>query len=598
MEYFKPSAKTIGLLQRVAITAGLFAFIICMLILVNYYQLNRADPLNSPALKVLVEKSKSNPDDEQVKLEIRELDLLARKAFFTNRWQIKTGGYLLIFSVLIIVICLKTIELFRAKIPEVPGAKQDSFWDDRLLNRKWITYSGSFLVMASLFFAYLSHNQLGNEITRATSGGSVQNSPELQSGGANPVTQSTHAVVPGDTLNKGKPFIKGEEYPTQQEINSNFPGFRGPMGNGVAFQKNIPISWDGKKGKNIRWKTAVPLPGNNSPVVWNGKVFLTGANESKREVCCFDGSTGKILWTTLVEKIAGSTAQVPKVTKETGLSAPTCTTDGRRVYAIFANGDLVALDMDGKKIWAKNLGLPKNHYGHSSSLIFYHDLLIVQFDQSGDAAVIAFKGKTGERAWETSRDVKISWSSPILVNTGKRAELILVAEPFMVSYNPATGKELWRMDCISGEVGPSAAYADGVAFSVNEYSKLAAIQVGDSPKLLWQSDEYMSDIPSPVANGNYLFLATSYGTMVCYDAKTGTKYWEKDFGTPTFASPMLADGKVYALDKKGVMHIFKPDKAYSSISEPVLGEGSVCTPAFADGVIFIRGDKNLYCIGK
>jgi outer membrane protein assembly factor BamB len=115
---------------------------------------------------------------------------------------------------------------------------------------------------------------------------------------------------------------------------------------------------------------------------------------------------------------------------------------------------------------------------------------------------------------------------------------------------------------------------------------------------LWESDEYLSDIPSPVATAKYLFLPTSYGMMVCYDAKTGTKYWEKDFATPTYASPMFADGNIFQMDKKGVTHIFKADKAYSSVSESPLGEGSSCTPAFVGGKIIIRGDKNLYCIGK
>ena len=211
---------------------------------------------------------------------------------------------------------------------------------------------------------------------------------------------------------------------------------------------------------------------------------------------------------------------------------------------------------------------------------------------------MALAAKTGEQIWKTSRDVKISWSSPILVNTGTQTEAMLVAEPFVISYNPTTGKELWRFNCISGEVGPSLAYADGVVFSVNDYSKLAALKIGSSPQLLWESDEYMSDIPSPVATSKYLFLPTSYGMMICYDAKTGEKYWEKDFATPTYASPMLADGNVYQMDKKGMMHIFKADKTYTVVNESSLGEGSVCTPAFVAGKIIIRGDKNLYCIGK
>jgi len=452
-----------------------------------------------------------------------------------------------------------------------------------------------------LLLDFLTHNELGKTLERTAK---TSSSP-IDS--TQPLTENIPATI-DSTFAKDSSSIAGKDstsltqsmdgFPTQQEIIANSPSFRGPGGYGTVSQRGFPTSWNGVGGKNIKWKTKIPLPGYNSPVVWNDKIFLSGANATKRVVYCFELNSGKILWQTIVDNIPGSSVTAPKVNGETGFAAPTLTTDGRRVYAIFANGDLIALDFEGKKVWAKSLGLPKNHYGHSSSLVMFHDLLIVQFDQSGNTNVMAFAGKTGEQVWKTSRDVKISWSSPIVVNTGKQTEALLVAEPFVISYNPATGKELWRFNCISGEVGPSLAYADGVVYSVNDYSKLAAVQVGTSPKLLWESDEYLSDIPSPVATSKYVFLPTSYGMMICYDAKTGEKYWEKDFATPTYASPMIADGNIFQMDKKGVMHIFKADKTYTSISESPLGEGSVCTPAFVRGKIIIRGDKNLYCIGK
>jgi len=597
----KPSEKTIRLLHSIAFASAMLAFVLCILISVNYFQVKSSDPLNSPVMKSLIEKSKSNPDDEQLKAEIRELDLLARKAFFTNKWQIKTGGYLLLFSVLIVIICLKTAELMTAKIPVVPDEVTDNFWDLRKINRKWVAYSGIFLVCISLLFAFLTHNELGKTLDiTAKSAGSTTDSTQTTADTQLAKTDSISVTDSASLISQDSTALTQsmDGFPTQQEINNNSAAFRGPGSNGVVFQRGFPTSWNGSSGKNIKWKTAIPLTGYNSPIVWNDKIFLSGASATKREVYCFDLITGKILWQTLVDKIPGSSATAPKVNGETGFAAPTLTTDGRRVYAIFANGDLIALDFEGKKVWAKNLGLPKNHYGHSSSLIMYRDLLIVQYDQSGNTNVMAFAGKTGEQVWKTSRDVKITWASPILVNTGKQMEVILVAEPFVISYNPATGKELWRFNCISGEVGPSLAYADGVVYSVNDYSKLAAVQIGASPKLLWESDEYLSDIPSPVATSKYVFLPTSYGMMICYDAKTGEKYWEKDFGTPTYASSMLVDGNIWQMDKKGVMHIFKADKTYTSVSESPLGEGSVCTPAFVGGKIIIRGDKNLYCIGK
>jgi outer membrane protein assembly factor BamB len=597
----KSPDKTIRLLQSIAFAAALLAFVLCILISVNYFQVKRSDPLNSTVMKSLVEKYISNPDDVQLKAEIRELDLLARKAFFTNKWQIRTGGYLLLFSVLVVIICLKTIELTTVKIPEIPGAATDNFWDIRKLNRKWVAYSGIFLVCISLLFAFLTHNDLGKTLGRnVKTVGSAADSTRIMAENHPATTDSSLATDSSSIAGKDTTALTltKDGFPSQLEINNNSASFRGPGGNGTVYQHGFPTNWNGSSGKNIRWKTLIPLPGNNSPVVWNDKIFLSGANATKREVYCFDLNTGKILWQTAVDKVSGSSATAPKVSGETGYAAPTLTTDGRRVYAIFANGDLIALDFDGKPVWTKNLGLPKNHYGHSSSLIMYHDLLIVQYDQSGNTQVMAFAGKTGAQVWKTSRDVKISWSSPIVVNTGKQMEAMLVAEPFVISYNPATGKELWRFNCISGEVGPSLAYADGIVFSVNDYAKLAAIQISDPPKLLWENDEYLSDIPSPVATAKYLFLPTSYGMMVCYDAKTGEKYWEKDYATPSFASPVLADGNIYQMDKKGVMHIFKADKTYTAINDSPLGEGSACTPAFAGGKIIIRGDRNLYCIGK
>jgi outer membrane protein assembly factor BamB len=606
MEENNSTEKSIRLLQQVALISAVFAVLICVLIIVNYIQTRRADPLNSKTMMVLIERLKNNPEDDQLRTEIREFDLLARKAFFTNRWQVKTGGLLLFFSVVLIIICLQTIDLMKKKIPEMPVEEKESVWDIRMLKRNWIAGAGITLVTVALLFTVLSHNELAITLEAAnlddpsivenSSGTGKLNKP-ANSEAAQLDKNSPGSEVINDSENKAVDDLKGG-YPSWNDIKANYASFRGPGGNGIAFQKNIPVNWDGKSGKNILWKIEIPLPGYNSPVIWGDKIFLSGANDTRREVYCIDANSGKIRWNTTVEKITGSPAQAPKVNKETGFSAPTLTTDGRCVYAIFANGDLVALDMEGKKVWDKNLGSPKNHYGHSSSLIMFHDKLIIQYDQTGNACVLALSAKTGKEIWRTTRNVRVSWASPVIVNTGKRIELLLAADPYVASYNPETGKELWKLECISGEVGPSVAFANGVVFSVNEYAKLSAIQIGDNPKILWEDTEYLSDVPSPVATDKYLFLSTSYGTMVCYDAKTGKKNWVTEFGNQIYSSPVLVEGKIYLMDSKGVMHIFKAEKDFSLVGEPHLGEGSFCTPAFQDGRIFIRGDKNLYCVGK
>jgi outer membrane protein assembly factor BamB len=208
---------------------------------------------------------------------------------------------------------------------------------------------------------------------------------------------------------------------------------------------------------------------------------------------------------------------------------------------------------------------------------------------------MALADKNGNVVWSTIRPVKISWASPIIINSGMRTEIIFVAEPCAIAYNPATGEEPWKIKCIEGEVGSSPGYADGIVFTVNDYSRLAAIKLGVQPEIIWENTEILSDVPSPVATGQYLFIVSRGGTAACYDSKNGTKYWEQEMNNSVYSSPIVAEGKVYMMDRTGVMHIFKADKEFQLLGEPVFYENSVCTPAFSDGRIFIRGDKNLYC---
>lgn len=605
---------------RIIWVAGMFSFIICVLIIVNYAQINRLDPINTEVINKLVDRLNQSPEDLELREEIREIDLLARKAYFTNQWQIRTGGYMLLIGIAIVIIGFQVIINNRKKNPQLTETKDQDLLEKQKITRKWVSIGGSVVVVTALVFAYLSHQSLDNQFNivaiekiqqvEQNSDTKEQSDPEviteeLTENDPQKETQvitDTNKSITQPTIVEEEPIesvaVAESKAPTTTSSNDNFSNFRGPGGNGHVTQKNIPINWDGQTGENITWKVAIPLRGFNSPIIWGNKLFLSGAEESRREVYCLDRNTGAFLWTVKVENVPGSPAKGPEVANYTGHAAPTMATDGKKVFAIFSNGDIVGLDMDGKQVWARNLGAPVNHYGHSSSLMVYKDKVIVQYDQKNKKQILALSVNTGETVWSKNRDVKVSWASPVIVNTGGRMEAILAAEPFVISYNPETGDELWRIDCIAGEVGPAVAYADGIVFSVNDYSKLAAIKIGDTPEILWESEDYLSDIPSPVATDKYLFMPTSYGAIVCYDAKNGTILWEHEVDNSIYASPMIVEDKVYLVDKEGVMYIFKVDKEYNAIAQPKLGEKIVCTPAFADGKIYLRGYDNLYCIGK
>ncbi len=382
----------------------------------------------------------------------------------------------------------------------------------------------------------------------------------------------------------------------------SWPNFRGPGANGHAFNGNPPLNWNLEQGKNILWKTEVPKPGMSSAVIWENRLFLTGADESSRHIYCFETDTGGLLWQHDVDGICGSPPEdkLPDVMESAGLAAPTVTTDGRYVAAIFATGDLVCVNVQGKRIWAKNLGVPNNPYGHASSLISHENLLFVQYDQDEGSELLAFDLSSGNPVWQVKRGV-ISWSSPLLIDNNGRMELILTNAKAVDSYDPKTGELLWHVKCLSGEVAPSAAYADGVVYVANEYACASAIYVGNhgsEPKILWQWDETLPDAASPLANEDYLIVPSGYGVVTCLDAKTGGVLWEHEFDDGFYSSPILVNDRVYVIDLSGTMQVFKMEDEFELLGTSEIGEDAYATPAFVGDRIYIRGVAHLFCIGE
>jgi outer membrane protein assembly factor BamB len=273
------------------------------------------------------------------------------------------------------------------------------------------------------------------------------------------------------------------------------------------------------------------------------------------------------------------------------------TTDGKHVFAIFANGDVICFDFEGNRIWARNLGLPDDHYGHASSLITWGGKLFVQYDTNKGGKVLALNADDGSTTWETVRPTRISWASPVLADFGGKKQLILTADPIVVGYDTETGKELWKVDCMTGEIGSSVAIGSGLVFAGNENAKLVAIDPATAT-VKWENSDYLPEVASLACADGMLFVATSYGVFVCYDAVTGEELWEEDFGTGFYSSPMIAGNKVYALDLKGIMHILELSLTKKVVGEPSVEEDCVSTPAFADGKIFIRSKEHLFCFGK
>jgi outer membrane protein assembly factor BamB len=175
---------------------------------------------------------------------------------------------------------------------------------------------------------------------------------------------------------------------------------------------------------------------------------------------------------------------------------------------------------------------------------------------------------------------------------------VINGNPNVTSYDVLTGKELWSVECMSGDVAPSLAVNTTMVYSVTDYAKLAAIRGGTGAAIIWEDNTFTPDVSSPVATDEFVFVATGSGDIACYNSEKGDTIWTNYFTDQFYASPIIADDLVYLLDRSGVMHIIKADSKFQLISEAALGERADCTPAFSDKRIYIRGKKNLYCISK
>jgi outer membrane protein assembly factor BamB len=650
----------IKLVGNLVTATGIFCLALAVLLLINYWHIRQNKPLETEALKSLVQQFQADPESEVLKKEIRNLDLLARKAYFTSNWQVKTGAFLLLLGGIAFATFLRIFHTMKAQILEPLIDGMDSGLT-RMLSQRWILITGGVMLGLALTASFLTTDYLkfyeetgnvvqpppaapekssvkvaavdagqqtedkktvdektvdektvdGRQIGTEASGSvvipaeagtpSLTTNASAEKGEGNLGTNSTKGVViPAEAGTSSLTTNASSEKPAGNLTAEfrNHPSFRGPWGQGTSYNTGIPVDWDGPSGRNIKWKVELKKKGYNSPVIWNNLLFVAGGDNISRVVYCYNRLDGKLLWEQDAKDIPGSPPAAPKVTSDTGLSAPSVATDGKLVYAIFATGDLLALDMDGKRIWAKNLGVPDNHYGHSSSLICHKDKLIIQFDTNKGGRLLALNSATGEISWDMPRKSKISWSSPMLAEIDGKLQVITTSSPTVAGYDFESGAQIWALDCLSGEVGPSAAYADGLVYAANEYATLVAIKPGPTPTTVWKSDEYLPEAASPAVSDGLLFIATSYGIFACYDAKTGIKQWEKEYGQGFYGSPMIADGKVYAMERSGAMHIFKVDRTLTSMGDPVMGEKSVVTPAFADGMIYLKGEKYLYGIGK
>ena len=558
-----------------AAVAGAFVLSIASVLLYQHATATTNDPWKSPQLLELKERLQSAPKDEAVKARIRVLDLRFRQEYRRRLQLAASGGWLLLAGSAVLVLALQAAAEAKKRLPQPRPDHEAAVRALRLAAwaRRSVAVAGGLGLASMLVVAF-----------------GVRSSLDGQAGA---VPAGAAATTPAAGL------------PLPAEFARNWPRFRGPDGGGVAVGTDAPLNWDAASGAGVSWKTAVPTPGFNSPIVWGDRVFVSGATKENREVFCFDAGSGQLVWRCRIELTKAPGAKAPDLPDTTGYAAPTMATDGRRVYAIFAHGDLAAVTFDGKVAWTKHLGVPKNPYGHATSLAVWRDRVIVQYDQgeSGPAnsKLLAFDGATGRIVWEKARPVSSSWATPIVIEAAGKTQIVTLGVPFVIAYAFADGAELWRAEILDGEVTPSPIYAGGLVMVVNPSNILAAIKpdgAGDvtATHLVWKADDNMPDVTSPVSDGELVYTVNSGGMVTCFEIKAGQKVWEHDLETEVQASPVIVGRRLYVACANGDTVVIENGRAYRELARNKLGEKVFASPAVVGGRLYLRGLQHLFCL--
>lgn len=564
--------------------AGIFVLGVSATMLFQRFTADSNDPWKSPQLLALKEQMRTSPKDEKIKERIRELDLKFRQRYVRRLTMVQTGGWLLLGGSVVLVVALTTAMETR-KRPPLPQPDHEA--GDRAL-RETAAARRAVAVTGGVLLAGMAGLALGIRSSIADAGTAT----------AGPATAAAGAGV------ANVPVVAA--LPSQADFMANWPRFRGPTGSGVAAGVEAPLQWDGGSGAGIAWKAAVPVSGFNSPIVWGDRLFVSGGTQEKREVLCYETAGGKLLWRRVIENVPGSPAKPPKIPDETGYAAPTMATDGRHAYVIFATGDLAAVAFDGTIAWAKNLGVPKNLYGHATSLAVWQGRVLVQYDQgeSGPAnsRMIAFDGATGRVVWEKPRQMPSSWASPIVVEAAGKTQVITLGLPFAIAYAFADGAELWRAELLEGELTPSPVLAGGLVLAINPHNAMLAISPDGSgdvgaTHVRWKAEDDIPDVPSPVSDGVLAFTVSSAGNIVCFDMKNGAKIWAHELGTEVQASPSIVGNRLYVVCADGTTVVAEVGRAYKELARNPLGEKVVASPAFGRGRIYLRSYTSLFGIG-
>ena len=376
----------------------------------------------------------------------------------------------------------------------------------------------------------------------------------------------------------------------------NWPGFRGPSGQGDVSERPLPLKWSATSA-NLAWKVDVPGRGHSSPVIWGNRLFVTTAmpKGTDRSLLCFDTAMGRCLWQKAVPEVPAETGLWPK----NSYASSTPVTDGERVYVFFGSAGMVCFDYSGSIIWHHPLTVKTTH-GVASSPILYKDLVILCQDQNqSNSLFLALKKKTGEVVWQETRSKSMGWATPVILHVGDHDELIVASNGAVRGYNPATGKELWMLKGTTVEVVPAIVAGSGMIYSASGRNgptlALRPGGQGDVSKthLVWRAVRGGPHVPSPILVKDRLYTANDTGIITCLNARTGALLFQERLNDTFSASPIACGDKIYCCGESGKTYVIRTSDTLDVLARNDLGESIYASPAVSENSLYIRTASHL-----
>ena len=594
----------------VGLVAAVFVVVMCALLTATHLQLKHADPLNNATLVALRDRYADGERGDQVKADIRQLDLLARKAFFTSQGQIRAGGVAAVIAAALMLVAFGVYQAAMRNVP--PPSREDCegmFWVGIQRSRTWVAGGAVVLVAVSVVMAVSTPTELEGAVGRGQLAvgswqlavGSEQGAGGRGEGGTGDVVLTPVAPEPA----AASVFPAG--------FADNAPVFRGAGGSGRTDFDDVPVEWDESAGKNLLWKKALALPAWAMPVVWGDKVIALGADAAKRVVYCLDAATGEEAWTTEVPAHDDATADYEADTMDDRwntlvYAGATPALNGKQVFAQFSNGQLVALDLaTGKVVWnIVPAGTGANTYGIDNSLLVYKDSVIGAFE--GDESFVArYDAATGKQLWKTERDSK-SLASPLLARRADGSYLVVLpADPDVTAWDPETGKQVWQTEVLVGGVeycvGPSPVQAGDKVCVNMQNCGIYGLNLSDG-SVAWKREELpdgsgFADGASMTTDGTHVFQFYE-SVLTCVNAADGEVVKQKEVAEySNYASAVLNQGKLY-LSGDGAVLVLDADPAtdFAEKGKGSMEESCDATPAIVKGRVYMRSDESLYCFGR